>query len=161
MLRPESGRATPFVDGIAVQLWLLRNTLADMREELGLREVKVFSDLPDALAQYVPVIKIQRTGGASDQPRFKTQFWMNYQVWSDAEPGTDWDARQSAFELANQVARVLYLAWEQQIVTPYGCLSKWRESTGFRKFDDPELPHISRQVATYDLMVRNPSTPRT
>jgi len=160
-MRTEEGRATPFVDGIGVQLWILRNTLSNLREGLGLRPVQVFSDLPDELAKYVPVIKIQRTGGASDNPRFTTQFWMNYQVWCDAEPSTGWDARQAAFELANQVSRTMYVAWESQIVTPHGAITKWRESTGFRKFDDPELPHISRQVATYDLLIRNPSTPRS
>lgn len=161
MIRSEAGRATPFVDGIGVQLWLMRNTLADLRAELGLREVAVLSQLPDPLGPLVPVIKLQRTGGASDSPRFYTQFWMNYQVWSDEEPSMGWDARQAAFELANQVSRVLFLAKENQIVTPHGSIAQWRESSGFRKFDDPELPQVSRQVATYDLLIRNPSTPRT
>jgi len=146
----------PFVDGIAVQLWLMRNTLADIREELGLTPANAYEDLPDELAKTLPLVKLQRTGGASDNPRFVSQYWMNYSVWSDAEPAVGWDARKAAFELANQVARVLYEAWETQLVTPFGSINKWRESTGFRKFDDSELPHISRQVATYDLMIKNP-----
>lgn len=161
MLRPEVGRATPFVDGIGVQLWLMRNTLADMRDELGLRPVKAFSDLTDPLGPHIPLVKIQRTGGASDSPRFYSQFWMNYQCWSDAEPSMDWDPRQATFELANQIARVLFMARESQIVTPLGSIVKWRESTGFRKFDDPDQPQVSRQVATYDLLIRNPTAPRT
>ena len=149
-------RMVPFVDGIAVQLWLMRNTLADLREELGLTPANAYEDLPDELAKVLPLVKLQRTGGASDNPRFVSQYWMSYSVWSDAETGVGWDARKATFELANQVARVLYEAWETQLVTPYGSINKWRESTGFRKFDDPELPHISRQVATYDLMIKNP-----
>lgn len=167
MTRFETGRATPFVDGMGVQLWLLRNTLADLRTAMGLRPVTVLTNINDELSNYIPLVKIQRTGGASDNPRFTSQFWMNYQVWSDVEPASDehdrpeWDARQATFELGNQVARVLFIAQESQIVTPFGAINKWRESTGFRQFDDPDLPHISRQVATYDLMIRNLRTPRT
>jgi len=146
---------------MGVQLWILRNTLADMREAEGLRPVEVMSNLNDELSNHIPLVKIQRTGGASDHPRFTTQFWMNYQVWCDAEPSRDWDPRQATFELANQVARSLVIATENQIVTPYGSIAKWRESTGFRQFDDPDLPHISRQVATYDLLIRNLRTPRS
>lgn len=157
-------RATPFVDGIAVLLWLLRNGLPAHREPLGLTEAEVLEDLPDDLSKHIPMVKVQRTGGASDAPRFYTQFWCSINVWSDAEPASGdrplWDARKAAFELANQTARVLFEAHENQTMTPYGSLCKWRESTGFRKFDDPELPHISRQVSTYDLLVRNPRTPR-
>jgi len=149
-------RMTPFVDGIAVQLWLMRNTLADLRESLGLTSVNVYEDLPDELGQFVPVVKLQRTGGAADKPRFTSQYWMAYSVWSGAELSQDWDPHQAAFELARQVSKVLYEAWENQTVTPYGSINKWRESTGFRKFDDAELPHISRQVAVYDLMIKNP-----
>jgi hypothetical protein len=149
-------RMVPFVDGIAVQLWLMRNPLAELRESLGLSEVKAFEDLPDELANYVPVVKLSRTGGAADNPRFTSQYWMSYNVWSAAEESKGWDPHRAAFELARQVARVLYEAWENQTVTPYGCINKWRESTGFRKFDDAELPHISRQVAVYDLMIKNP-----
>lgn len=154
-------RATPFVDGIGVLLWLMRNPLAQLRAGMSLTEAKVFEDLPDDLSKYLPVVKIQRTGGASDAPRFTTQFWCSVNVWSGPEPSRNWDARKAAFELGNQVATVLIEAWENQTQTPYGAINKWRESTGFRKFDDQELPHISRQVAVYDLMIRNPRTPRT
>jgi hypothetical protein len=152
-------RVAPFVDGIGVLLWLLRNPLADIRTELGLTPVRVFEDLPDRLSDYVPVVKVQRTGGASDAPLFYSQFWCSVNVWSGPEVSKNWDAHQAAFELANQVARTLYFAQRNQTLTPSGSISKWRESTGFRKFDDPELPHISRQVATYDLLIRNPRIP--
>jgi hypothetical protein len=154
-------RVAPFVDGVGVMLWLLENGLPPLREPLGLTTANVFEDLPDELATVLPLVKIQRTGGASDRPRFHSQFWLPVNVWSDAEDADDdsgrpaWDARQAAYELAKQVSTVIYEAWENQTVTPFGCINKWRESTGFRKSDDAELPHISRQIAVYDLRIRN------
>lgn len=159
-------RVAPFVDGVGVMLELLRTGLPPLREPLGLTEVKVFEDLPDDLATLLPVVKIQRTGGASRKPRFTSGFWLPVNLWSDAEPADDasgrpaWDARQAAYQLAQQVSTVIFEAWENQTMTQFGCINKWRESTGFRKFDDSELPHISRQTAVYDLMIRNmPASP--
>jgi hypothetical protein len=141
-----------FVDGVEVVLWLLREQLPDHRP--GLSEVNVFEDMPERLADYLPAVQVSRTGGATDHPRFYGQFWLPIQVWSNAEGA--WDQYKAAFELSNQVARILYLAWEQQVVTPYGSVNKWRESTGFHKVGDPNLPFAGRYVATYDLLIRNP-----
>jgi hypothetical protein len=154
-------RVAPFVDGIAVLLGILRQGLPPLREPLGLTEARVFEDLPDDLSKYLPVVKIQRTGGASDAPRFHSQFWCSVNVWSAEEPADAdsgrpaWDKHQAALELSNHVSRCLYLAWENQTWVAGGAINKWRESTGFRKFDDPELPHVSRYVAVYDLLIRN------
>jgi hypothetical protein len=150
-------RAALFVDGIAVLLHLLRTGLPPMRDDLS--EVYVCEDVPERLAEKLPVVRIARTGGASDNPRFVSQFWCNVQVWSDREalsPTETWDPHKAAYELSQQVAQVLYRAWDEQVLTPYGSINKWRESTGFRKFTDPGLPHYGRYVATYDLMIRNP-----
>lgn len=147
-------RATPFVDGIAVVTHLLRTGLPPLRD--GLTEVKVFEDMPDYMADKLPMVQFHRTGGASVRPRFYDQFWLPFQVWSDAEPGPGWDPNRAAWELGRQVSTVLFVAWEQQLVTPYGCINHWRESQGFRKLTDPELPNSGRYVATYDLRIRNP-----
>lgn len=146
-------RATPFVDGVAVLLYLLRTGLPPMRS--GLADVEVLEDIPDRLADHLPCVRVARTGGASAKPRFHTQFWTNVQVWSNAEAGPGWDAHRAAYELSQQVATVLFTAREAQSVTPYGSIVKWRESSGFRKFTDPEQPFTGRYVATYDLLIRN------
>jgi len=146
-------RADPFVDGIAVLLHLLRNGLPAMRD--GLATATVVEDVPDLLAKHLPLVRIARTGGASTQPRFHSGFLVGLQVWSDSEPNPSWDPHRAAYELSQQVAKVLFLAREQQTATPYGSISKWRESSGFRKFTDSALPHIGRYVATYDLLIRN------
>jgi hypothetical protein len=152
------GRVVPFVDGIGFLLELFRTELPLIREPLDLAPATVTEDIPDHLADHLPMVQLRRTGGASDRPRFYTQFWTPIQVWSDKEVAAGWDPHKAAFELGEQVARVLFLAWENQTHNEYGSITKWRESTGFRKFTDPELPHIGRYVATYDLLIRNPRT---
>lgn len=147
-------RVAPFVDGVAVLLDLLRTGLPPMRAALA--EVTVLEDMPDRLSEHLPLVRVARTGGSSVRPRAHTQFWTNVQVWSGAEAGPSWDPHQAAYELSQQVATVLFTAWEGQIATPYGSIAKWRESSGFRKFTDPEQPFIGRYVATYDLLIRNP-----
>lgn len=149
-----SARVEPFVDGMAVLLHLLRTGLPPMRT--GLSAVTVFEDMPDGASEYMPLVRIARTGGSSDRPRFHAGFLVNVQVWSDREAGPGWDPHQAAYQLSQQVATVLFTARESQVSTPYGSIAKWRESSGFRKFTDPELPFIGRYVATYDLLVRNP-----
>ena len=141
-----------FVDGVGVVVYLLRTQLPDYRA--GLAEAKVFEAMPERLAENLPAVQVSRTGGASDFPRFHSQFWLPISCWSNADGAMD--QHQAAFELGNQVARILYLAWERQVVTPYGSITKWRESTGFHRFDDPNLPFAGRYVAVYDLLIRNP-----
>ena len=145
-----------FVDGVGALVHLLRTGLPSYRT--GRMPVQVFTDLPDEMASLLPVVHLHRTGGATDHPRFFGEFWVPIQCWAIEDTVSDpvWDPRQAAFELSNQVARILYLAWEQQTVTPYGSIVRWRESSGFRKQDDPNLPHASRFVATYDIWIRNP-----
>jgi hypothetical protein len=135
----------PFVDGIAVVLHLLRTELPPLRPDLP--EVNVYEDIPDRLSEHLPAVVVRRTRGDSPAPRFFSDFWMHVQVW---------DATfEQAFDLSQLVAQVIYAAWEDQTLTPYGHISKWRESQGFRKFPDPDLPHIGRYDAVYDLRIRN------
>lgn len=151
-------RAVPFVDGMAVLLRLLRDGLPPMRTAInpGLAAVTVLEDIPDHLSEHLPFVQVRRTTGASDQPRFYGQFWCSYQVWSDREPAVGWDPHKAAYELSQQVARTLFYAWENQTTTPFGHIAKFRISQDFRKLTDPELPHVGRYIAVYDLLIRNP-----
>ena len=151
-------RAIPFVDGMAVLLELLRDGLPPMRTAIDpdLAEVTVAEDIPDHLSQHLPFVQVRRTTGASDAPRFYGQFWCSLQCWSDREPAMGWDPHKAAFELSQQVARVLFYAWESQTTTEYGHIARFRISQDFRKLSDSELPHIGRYVGVYDLLIRNP-----
>lgn len=146
-------RVAPFVDGIAVLLHLLRDGLPPVRD--GLATATVVEDVPDLLADHLPLVRVARTGGASTSPRFHSGFLVNIQVWSDSEAGPSWDPHRAAFELSQQVATVLVEAQESQTVTPYGSITRWRESSGFRKFTDPGLPFAGRYIGTFDLLIRN------
>lgn len=151
-------RAVPFVDGMAVLLHLVRTRVPAARTAINpaLAVVTVGEDIPDHLSTHLPFVQVRRTTGASDAPRFYGQFWCSLQCWSGGEPVMSWDPHKAAFELSNQVARALFTAWEDQVTTPYGHIAKWRISQDFRKLSDPELPHLGRYVAVYDLLVRNP-----
>lgn len=140
--------AVPFVDGIAVLLTLAR---------AGLPGVNCYEDIPDHLADHLPAITITRAGGSSDRPEFMTDFFVHVNAWSDVGP----DPFRSAFDLSQSVARVLYAAQRNQTVAydgpaQLGWIARWRESSGFQRFTDPDLPHIGRYVAVYDLKIRNP-----
>lgn len=130
----------PFVDGIAVQLHLLRTGLGD--------GVNVYTEIPDGLSKLLPAVVIRRTGGNSDRPEFTSQFWTHYQVWHTTD--------ELAYELARTVGRLIYAAKVNQTVTPYGWIAGWRESSGFQQFRDPGLPDNGRYDATLDLIIRNP-----
>lgn len=148
-------RAVPFVDGVAVILHLLREGLPPLRT--GQPEAKVFETLADPLAPLLPVVVIQRTAGASDKPRFHSRFWMHWQCWSGAETGSDpKDPFEAAFILSQQICRVLFEAQENQTTTPYGHVTRFRESSGGTRFTDPDLPHIGRYDGVIELMIRNP-----
>jgi hypothetical protein len=148
-------RAVPFVDGINVVLTLLRQELPALRA--GQPAAHVFEDIPDLQSRYLPMVAVRRTAGASDAPRFHSQFWCHVQVWSAAETGADpKDPFEAAWVLSQQVSRVFFEAWENQTTTPAGHIVRWRESSGFSKFTDPDLPHIGRYDAVVDLLIRNP-----
>lgn len=149
------GRVEPFVDGIGVLLALGR---ADPR----LTGVQLFEDIPDELSKYLPALTISRAGGASTAPRWHSSFFVHFQVWSGATAEYPNDPNKAAFELSQTVARVFYEAQENQTVAldgddkPLGWLAQWRESSGFQKFTDPDLPYVGRYIAVYDLLIRNP-----
>lgn len=143
-----------FVDGIGVLLALGR---------AGLPGVNVDEDIPDRLSERLPMLAISRAGGASDAPIWVSGFFVHLQVWSDRTVEFP-DPHQAAYELSRKVAQLYYAAWRSQTVAyddndlPLGHIARWRESSGFQKFGDPDLPHIGRYVAVYDLLIRNPRT---
>lgn len=146
--------AVPFVDGIGVLLALGR---------AGLPGVSVYEDIPERLLEHLPVLTISRAGGASDSPRYHSSFFVHMQVWSAATDDYPGDPHGAAFALSQQVARVFYAAQQGQTVAldaddnPLGWIARWRESSGFQKLDDPDLPlEVARYVAVYDLLIRNP-----
>lgn len=143
------GMAVPFVDGIAVLLALAKAGLGP--------GVNVYEDIPDHLADHLPAVTISRAGGSSGRPEFASDFFVHVNAWSDVGP----DPFGSAFELSQDVARALYAAQRNQTVaydgpTALGHIAIWRESSGFQRLTDPDLPHIGRYVAVYDLKIRNP-----
>ncbi|HEY9417882.1 MAG TPA: hypothetical protein VIQ30_24245 [Pseudonocardia sp.] len=141
--------APAFVDGIGVLLALLRAELDP--------SVHVYEDIPDYQDALLPMVTVSRAGGSSDRPVWVSDFFVHVNCWSNAGP----DPFQSAFELSQVVARVLFWAKRNQTVafdgsTPLGHIAVWRESSGFQRFTDPDLPHVGRYVAVYDLKIRNP-----
>lgn len=147
--------ATPFVDGVGVLLALAR-------ADPSLTGVNVFEDIPDHLMNYLPALVISRAGGASTNPSFHSSFFVHMQVWSDATSEYPNDTFKAAFELSRKVEQLYYAAWRRQTVAldedgkPLGWIAKWRESSGFQRFTDPDLPHIGRYIGVYDLIIRNP-----
>lgn len=147
------GIAVPFVDGIAVLLELVRQGLGP--------DVHVYEDIPDRQHAVLPMVSISRAGGASDRPEWVSDFFTHVNCWSEVTPEFPDDPFQAAFELSQRTARVLFAAWRNQTVaynsgTPLGHIARWRESSGFQRFTDPDLPHIGRYVGVYDLKIRNP-----
>lgn len=143
----------PFVDGMAVLLAIGR---------AGLPGVNVYEDIPDHLETYLPVLVISRAGGASDSPKYHSSFFVHMQVWSDASLDYPNDPHGAAFALSQKVARVFYQAQVDQTIAldeddnPLGWIARWRESSGFAKLTDSDLPHSGRYVGVYDLLIRNP-----
>lgn len=137
-LIPES-TATPFVDGVAVQLHLLREGLGD--------GVNVYSQIPDGLRTLVPALVIHHASGSSVRPEYVSRFGMTYQVWAPTDA--------AAYTLSRQVATVLFRAQRYQTVTPYGHITGWDEVSGFRRETDIGLPEFGRYIAVYDLLIRN------
>lgn len=136
------------VDPMDVMLPLLRRGF----DRLDRPEVAVMSLAPDDIPSVVPLVVIRRTGGSSDAPRFWDQPWFNVQCW--AAPSEAADARRNAHNLADQVRRIIWEAWEDQTVTPAGWISNVRESSAPEEINDPDLPHYSRYQATYELRIR-------
>jgi hypothetical protein len=154
MVYPLDGTRPAFVDGIAVLLTLLRDGLGP--------GVNVYEDIPDYQHDLLPMVTVSRAGGSSDHPAFTSDFFVHVNCWSDVSDEFPDDSFQATYELSQRTARVLYWAWRNQTVAldengrALGWIAKWRESSGFQRFTDPDLPHIGRYVGVYDLKIRNP-----
>lgn len=149
---------TPFVNGLGVLTALAKQAIVagDLPADL-----RVFTKIPDFQGNYLPTLVIERAGGASLRPPFQSDYFVHMQVWSDVTTEFPNDPFEAAYELSQKVAIVFYRAWEQQ-TTAYdgaghvlGWINDWRESSGFQDLTDPDLPHIGRYVAVYDLKIRN------
>jgi hypothetical protein len=101
----------------------------------------------------LPCVVVRRTSGSSLAPRFWDGPAINVQCWSDATDELDPVAAASA--LADQCRRVLWEAWDNQLVTPAGHIVQLRESQAPMEVIDPDLPHLGRFIATYALRVRS------
>jgi hypothetical protein len=131
------------VDPMDVLLPLLRN---------GLPGVNVYSRVPDGIPSHLPLVVIRRTGGSSDSPTFYDVPWINVQCW--AAPSPSEDASRIAHDLADDVRRVLWTAWENQTVTPAGWIRRVRESSAPEEINDPDVPMYARYQATYEIWIR-------
>ena len=118
----------------------------------GLPGVNVFSRVPDPVPDYLPLVVIRRTGGGSDHPRFIDIPWINVQCW--AAPSGSLDAARAAHNLADDVRRVLWTAWQTQQTTPAGWIRRVRESSAPEEINDPDVPMFGRYQATYELWIR-------
>lgn len=154
---PAEGDTPAFVDGIAVLLTLLREGLGP--------GVHVYEDIPDYQHALLPMVTVSRAGGSSGRPEGASDFFVHVNCWSEAGGDYPDDPFGATFELSQKTARVLYWAQRNQTVAldedgkPLGHIAKWRESSGFQRFTDPDLPHIGRYVGVYDLKIRNPRRP--
>lgn len=116
--------------------------------------VTVRVSIPDNTPDLVPLVVIRRTGGASSWPRFWDRPTLNIQCWADADRVNDIDASRAAANLADQVRRALWEAFEAQTVTSSGHISRIHESLGPMEIGDADLPHLGRYSATYQIRVR-------
>ena len=118
----------------------------------GLVGVNVFSRTPDQVPRFLPLVVLRRTGGGSDHPQFLDIPWINVQCWAAASGGLD--APRVAHNLADDVRRVLWAAWQNQTVTPAGWIRRVRESSAPEEINDPDVPMFARYQATYEIWVR-------
>jgi hypothetical protein len=138
------------VDYLDVLLGLLRTSL-------NIPDVTVMSRMPDQITEYLPLIVIRRVGGDSPAPRFYDQPWINVQCFCDdsGASGLSTDPFRAAGDLADDVRRVLWEAYEnQQVVPGLGWIGWVRESTAPQEISDVDRPFIGRYAATYELRVR-------
>lgn len=126
-----------------------------LRTDLTFPGVRVMSRIPDHITEYLPLVVIRRVGGDSPAPRFYDVPWINVQCWcDDRHPGAD--PFRAAGDLADDVRRVLWEAYETQRVLPgLGWVSWVRESTAPQEISDVDRPFLGRYSATYELRIRS------
>jgi hypothetical protein len=129
--------------------------MALLRAELTTSGVQVMSRIPDHLDDYLPLVVIRRVGGDSPAPEFYDVPWINVQCWC-ADPRTvDSDQFRAASDLADDVRRVLWTAWQtQQVIPGLGWIGAIRESAAPQEVSDTDRPFLGRYSATYELRVR-------
>lgn len=126
-----------------------------LRVDLRYPGVTTMSRVPDHITEYLPLVVIRRVGGDSPAPRFYDTPWINVQCWA-GEQGPSGDPFRDAGDLADDVRRVLWEAYETQRVLPgLGWVSWIRESTAPQEISDVDRPFLGRYAATYELRIRS------
>ena len=158
MSGPLTAPDASFVDGLGVLQALAKQAIVAGKLP---DDLKVFTKIPDHQMEYLPLLVINRAGGNSLRPEFRSDFFVHFDVWSDKTDEFPDDPFKAAYELSQKVARVYYRAWQEQTLAydggghVMGWICDWRESSGFQDFTDPDVPHIGRYVGVYDLVIRN------
>ena len=125
-----------------------------LRQDLTFPGVQVMSRIPDEITKYLPLVVIRRVGGDSTHPEFFDVPWISVQCWVD-DQGPTGDPFRDASDLADDVRRVLWEAWQTQRVVPgLGWIGSIRESTAPQEISDVDRPFLGRYSATYELRVR-------
>jgi hypothetical protein len=126
-----------------------------LRVDLRYPGATVMSRVPDHITEFLPLVVIRRVGGDSPAPRFYDTPWINVQCWV-GEQGPTGDPFRDAGNLADDVRRVLWEAYETQRVLPgLGWVSWIRESTAPQEISDVDRPFLGRYAATYELRIRS------
>lgn len=125
-----------------------------LRLDLTYPGVTVMSRIPDHITEHIPLVVIRRVGGDSPAPRFYDTPWINVQCWVD-DQGPTGDPFRDAGDLADDVRRVFWQAYETQRVVPgLGWIGSMRESTAPQEISDVDRPFLGRYSATYEMRVR-------
>jgi hypothetical protein len=125
-----------------------------LRLDLTYPGVTVMSRIPDHITEHIPLVVIRRVGCDSPAPRFYDTPWISVQCWVD-DQGPTGDPFRDAGDLADDVRRVLWQAYETQRVVPgLGWIGAIRESTAPQEISDVDRPFLGRYSATYELRVR-------
>lgn len=125
-----------------------------LRLDMTYPGVTVMSRIPDHITDYLPLVVIRRVGGDSPAPRFYDVPWINVQCWVD-DNGPTGDPFRDAGDLADDVRRVFWTAYETQRVVPaLGWIGSMRESTAPQEISDVDRPFLGRYSATYEMRVR-------
>jgi len=126
-----------------------------LRQDMTYPGVTVMSRIPDHITDYIPLVVIRRVGGDSPAPSFYDTPWINVQCWVD-DQGPSGDPFRDAGDLADDVRRVLWTAYETQRVVPgLGWIGAIRESSAPQEISDVDRPFLGRYSATYELRVRS------
>ncbi|MCK2242321.1 MULTISPECIES: hypothetical protein [unclassified Crossiella] len=114
--------------------------------------LSVVTLIPAPSARRMPLVWVQRTGGAAVHPLWLDRATLAAECWAATRP--------AAAELAGKVRAALFGAYRRQAVTTVGSLASFRELSGpaeIRTAAQPE--NLTRIRASYELGIRPPPAP--